>query len=415
MNILWFTNTSSLACKIVGKSNYFGGWIESLQQLISEREDINLAIAFYSGDFNESKVLYERVVYYPIEIKKFSIAERYFNFENESKLLNKIIKIVDDFQPDVIHIFGTESVFAGIASQIKVPILVHLQGLSWPILNNWLPSGIEMNQVLFNSSFIKLLRGSGVFRSYYRLKRQAFREIKNIKLNTLYTGRTDWDKSYIRLLNPNAQYYHVDEILREPFYHYTWAPSYCDKVKLLSTIGPNIFKGLDIVLKTAYELKKNSNIAYEWNLVGIQENDELVKIFERIFKLKFCSLNVNFLGLKNPYEIIELMKTSSLFIHPSHVDNSPNSICEAMLVGMPVIAANVGGINSLINDGENGFLYTDYDVPELFSLICEVGNLSQNLKILIKNAKQTALKRHDKAEIVSSTIRLYSKLAKKVV
>lgn len=411
MKVLWFTNTPSLAARIIGKCNYYGGWIESLQKSIIEYEDINLAVAFYSNDFNETKITHEKVIYYPIKRNIFSIHERYLNKENERNLLDKCIRIIDDFNPDVIHVFGTENVFAGIVSYINIPVLVQLQGLCWPIFQNWLPDGVKLSQVLFNSSCIKLLKGAGVYKSYFRLKNQAIREIKNVRQNHFFSGRTEWDKSYIRLLNPGAEYFHVDEILREPFYHFNWSIPTSNKFFILSVIGPNIFKGLDIVLKTAFELKNKATIDFEWNLVGIEKNDEVVKMIERIFNLKFCSLNVNFLGLKNQFEIIELMKKSYFFINPSHIENSSNSICEAMLAGLPVAAANVGGNNSLIGDKENGFLYNDYDISTLIKIICDAANSKRTLSIISENAKETALSRHDKAIIVENITKIYSRLA----
>ncbi len=46
---------------------------------------------------------------------------------------------------------------------------------------------------------------------------------------------------------------------------------------------------------------------------------------------------------------------------PSHIENSPNALCEAMLVGTPCIAAFVGGVPSLVRHGEEGLLYHDAD------------------------------------------------------
>ena len=47
---------------------------------------------------------------------------------------------------------------------------------------------------------------------------------------------------------------------------------------------------------------------------------------------------------------------SAVLIHPSHIDNSPNSVAEAMASGLPVIASNVGGIPSMIENGVTGLL-----------------------------------------------------------
>jgi hypothetical protein len=67
MKILWFTSTPSLYDQ--GKHDYHGGgWIESLEQLIKEREGIELAVSFFYKTDNE-KVLENRTTYYPIFLK----------------------------------------------------------------------------------------------------------------------------------------------------------------------------------------------------------------------------------------------------------------------------------------------------------------------------------------------------------
>jgi glycosyltransferase involved in cell wall biosynthesis len=410
MKVLWFTNTPSLASKITGKLSYGGGWIESLQEHLVGSTRISLAIAYYSNDSKEAKFLHEGVHYYPIMKNRFSIYERYLNIEQDRNLISKYLKIVNDFKPDVIHIFGTENGFAGIITQTKIPILIHLQGLTWPIMQNWLPLNFTMNQVLFNSSLIKLLRGSGVYKSYFTIKRQAVREIMNCRKINFFSGRTEWDKSYVRLLKPEAKYFHVDEIMREAFYNDCWTFPKNRKIKLLTVISPNIFKGLDTVFKAALELKEKEEVDFEWNLVGLQKDDELVKIVEHVLKIKNHSLGINFLGYKMPAEIISLMKSSNLFIHPSHIDNSPNSVCEAMLVGIPVVAANVGGLNTLIDDNENGLLYRDYNISELCQIICEGVNSESKLTSISNNARKKALIRHDRVKIVENTVEIYSQL-----
>ena len=51
MNILWFTNTPSLYEQ--GKHHYHGGgWIESLVEIVRERSEIKLAIAFFHPSDN---------------------------------------------------------------------------------------------------------------------------------------------------------------------------------------------------------------------------------------------------------------------------------------------------------------------------------------------------------------------------
>lgn len=74
-----------------------------------------------------------------------------------------------------------------------------------------------------------------------------------------YFGRTHWDKAVSRLYSPAREYYYCSEILRDIFYHGEW--SRCtSKIKILSTISSPLYKGADLVLKTALLLKEYVNI-----------------------------------------------------------------------------------------------------------------------------------------------------------
>ena len=65
---------------------------------------------------------------------------------------------------------------------------------------------------------------------------------------------------------------------------------------------------------------------------------------------------LEFTGRLQPDAIAELMRTSSVLLNPTRVDNSPNSVIEAMASGLPVVASDVGGLSHLITSEDNGIL-----------------------------------------------------------
>lgn len=98
-----------------------------------------------------------------------------------------------------------------------------------------------------------------------------------------------------------------------------------------------------------------------WKIFGISEEDSLNKIVKRVLKLNNKSRNIEFYGQTSTEELIKQLKTCHFFVHPSYIDNSPNSVCEAMILGMPVLSSSVGGVPSLIENKETGFLFNPYD------------------------------------------------------
>jgi glycosyltransferase involved in cell wall biosynthesis len=97
----------------------------------------------------------------------------------------------------------------------------------------------------------------------------------------------------------------------------------------------------------------------------------------------------------------------------SHIDNSPNSLAEAMILGMPCIASFVGGTGSMIKDGEEGVLVQNGDPWVLAGAIIELFNNKENATLMGANARKTALKRHDKRRIVSDLVKSYQEIIRK--
>ena len=51
------------------------------------------------------------------------------------------------------------------------------------------------------------------------------------------------------------------------------------------------------------------------------------------------------------------METANVFVMPSSIENHSSTLIEAMIVGVPCVASDVGGISELITHGKTGFLY----------------------------------------------------------
>jgi glycosyltransferase involved in cell wall biosynthesis len=413
MRILWFTNTPSNAAMEFGEKNFGGGWISSLETLIVDRKDCELSICFlYKGE-SLKKIAKGNVTYYGIPLKKSNVIQRLISrhlAQFEDKICKKdIAEVISSVKPDLIHVFGTENSFGKLLMNYPVKVLFHLQGLIGPYYKAYFPNGINKHVILNKSSWRNILLGKTFYDNYNYFGKMAKREIYTIKHWKYYSGRTEWDRNYIHLLNPNAQYFHCDELLRSEFYNYKWvSPSNISKnntITIGTTISASLYKGLDLIYKVL-ELVKGRNII--WKVFGISEGDVLNKIIKDALNLNNKEQKIKFYGPLSPTDLIEQLKTCHFFVHPSYIDNSPNSVCEAMLLGMPVLSSSVGGVKSLINNTETGFLFNPYDE---FDLAGQLVYLIDNYEIA-KNAgsiaRQRAYCRHSPDTIYSDLLKIYN-------
>ena len=197
--------------------------------------------------------------------------------------------------------------------------------------------------------------------------------------------------------------------MRSDFSQYIWEYKNRVEIVISTVINENIYKGLDTIFDTM-NILNDMKINFCWNVIGIVEKSQLVDLFKHKLDCKNCINKIKFHGIKNSKEIIDILLNSSVFVHPSHIDNSPNSVCEAMQLGLPVISSNVGGVNSIIEDGKSGLLFSDaYKlVSDLFSLKNE-----EYAKSISKNARESALQRHDSKKVVSDLLNIYTEILKK--
>jgi glycosyltransferase involved in cell wall biosynthesis len=79
---------------------------------------------------------------------------------------------------------------------------------------------------------------------------------------------------------------------------------------------------------------------------------------------------VRFWGFRD--DVDALVRRASLLVLPSHEEAFPLVLLEAMSVGIPVVATNVGGVSELVRNGETGILVETADPQELAQAILDV-------------------------------------------
>jgi glycosyltransferase involved in cell wall biosynthesis len=243
-------------------------------------------------------------------------------------------------------------------------------------------------------------------------QKSASREQKYIELHKNIIGRTDWDRRITSILSPGRSYFHNDEVLRDSFYEKQWRPKRdLDLVIIHSTIGSNYFKGLESILLASYLLTKYG-LKHQWKVAGVVKNDLIVKISKKYLNIPSIDRSIIYLGNISELDLVENLLNSHIYVMPSHIENSPNNLCEAMILGMPCISTNAGGSSSLITDKVDGLLIQNGDPWSMAGAIVEFCEDFDKAIDYGKKARIRALQRHSKEKIVRDLLEIYKNCLK---
>lgn len=414
MKVLWFANTPGSGAEVIKSDGFGGGWIKSLDILIGENAELHLAFSFPKP---LKPFVHRGVNYYPIVPKNWKsswLKDRVSIKIKDEEELSIYLDIIKKVKPDLIHIHGTENSFGAIIGKTDIPVVVSIQG-NITVCHHKFLSGFEMNFIREKEWRFSRIYDFPFYRSfksnYLLFEKMKQREIKNLKNCKYILGRTNWDRRITMVLAPNSRYLHGDEVLRDVFYENQWTQPKNEKLTIHTTNGNSPYKGFETLCQALYLLNK-SGLNVEWRVAGIKANDLIVKITKSKLGKEFPNKGLDLLGALNEKALAEKLLEANLYVMPSHIENSPNNLCEAMILGMPCIATFAGGTGSLLNDGQEGILIQDGDPWAMAGAILELAQNPEKAIQMGEKARERALLRHDKERITNNLIETYRKILK---
>jgi glycosyltransferase involved in cell wall biosynthesis len=268
-----------------------------------------------------------------------------------------------------------------------------------------------------------LLRKDSVYLHKKTFELRGENEIESLQKTNHIIGRTTWDKACSNQINPEAKYHFCNETLREEFYKHQWDINNCEKYSIFLSQGQYPIKGLHYMLEAMpLILKKFPKAKVYISGKDITKSDSIKdkllmthygKYIRKIIKRLDLESNVIFTGPLDEEKMCQRYLQSNVFVCPSSIENSPNSLGEAMILGVPSVASYVGGIPDMLKDKEEGFLY-QHDAPYMLAhYVCEIFENKDLALELSKNAREHALKTHDRDENTRKLIEIYEEITGK--
>jgi glycosyltransferase involved in cell wall biosynthesis len=418
LRILWLTAYPPEAVRRrLGETSDGGAqsWTSSLLHHLALFDDVSVTVACMTsvdfGTLQQERVQYRGLTARESGLKgRRPLLGRWRLLEDWPPLRRAIVRIIQETSPDVIHIHGLESPLGLIARDTSVPCLVSLQGLLGSCQRVFF-RGVSAPDVANLFLNRRVVMGGGELNGYLRMRAKAVREREMMSLHRYFIGRTEWDKAFVAVNAPSARYFHGEEIMRPIFYETTRVPANDDSRSVFTTSSAMIFKGTECLIEAFAALRKMGQRDVVLRVAGVPPDAEVGGIYRRRAKKFGVEAGIDWLGRLNERQLAQELSSASVYAHPSHIDNSPNSLVEAMLVGAPIVATHVGGIPSLLADGHEGLLCPAGDPLAMASRIDALLADRELARRLGSNARQRARLRNDPLRVVEQTLRTYRAVA----
>ncbi|KRE57654.1 glycosyltransferase family 4 protein [Paenibacillus sp. Soil750] len=412
MRILWVTAQvlPEVANLIGSKKSNFGGWVTTMLDQLKNEENIEIGVVMCANiEYIVSEKI-DEITYYIIPMVK----------SNKDVSIDSCEKIVELFNPDLIHIEGTEfSIQNRFAKIGGIKNVVSLQG----ILSGYEPyqyGQLPISDMLFSSKFfelssawVMLLKKHFLFNKRIQIEHDTIRNAKNI------LGRTYWDRAHSYWINKDVGYFSCNRILRKSFYNQNWVYEKCEKHSIFVGNGYAALKGIHFVIE-AVNLLKFEYEEIKLYVAGISHESISGKNFKKklgyayyirslIKKLKLEKYII-FTGELDEINMRDRLLKCNTYVLPSLIENSPNTLGEAMIMGVPCVSSYTGGASQMAKDEDEVLFYRAND-PKLLAWqikrVFESEELANDLSI---NAKKHAEITHDPKRNLQALLDAYSKI-----
>lgn len=414
MKVLWLCNNapgvvrSALSGKPSGPVNWLDHVLDDLR-----KQGITLRILYRGGGTPgeiDERCSYAPVPETPAHIYRPELAEA---FRQELRA----------FQPDVIHSWGVEyhhalaMVHAAEGEGMLSRMTASIQGLCCRIAPHYtdgLPAkvGRTIRDIARRDSILVQQRQ---YEQRGELEAEALRKLAHV------IGRTDWDRKNALEINPRIAYHHCDETLREVFYTDRWNYSRCRRHRIFASSCAYPVKGFHILLEALAIVRRTypdaeitvtgrSFLAGDIRSLARQNGYE--KYLRTLVKQNKFESAIHFLGHLTAEDMKRAYLDANVFVLSSTMENSPNALGEAMLLGLPCVAAEVGGVSSLMGEKE-GILCTPVNPESMAQGICRVFAMEEKAEAMGLAARERARVTHDPAKNLAELLDIYRLLSGK--
>lgn len=417
MKVLWLTNkvipsVDEARGKQSGLVNE--GWISQMFKQLCQIGDISVSVVC-GGDSVYSAGKTDSFNWYTFSENRDE--EAFYS----QKITDHFARILEEEAPDIIHIWGSEyphtleMVDAAAKVGIVERVVISMQGLISSCSLKYY-SGLP-RKVITQHTLYEILRGTNVRRGAEAFFNRGILEMQALSKVKHCIGRTDWDYHSVMAINQAIQYHKCNETLRECFYTGEWNYQQCEKHSIFVSQATYPIKGFHFLLQAMPTIRKThpnthvyvsgADITRSKSLPDRLKLSSYGQYLGRLMKENRLQEHVTFLGRLDAEQMKQQYLKANVFVSCSSIENSPNSVGEAMLLGTPVVSSDVGGVRSIMEAPAEGLTYQWDAADALAESVIQVFDSPENAVTRARKAQQHARETHDKEKNFHDLLRIY--------
>lgn len=418
MKILWITNAAiePLGTHIYGRA-VNGAWVAALLSDFENVGEHKVVIATTARIRDRIRLENDKgTVFYALP----DSPPINYN-ENNKKNIRQWQDLMLSERPDIIQVWGTEFTHGLCALRQcgNTPAVIYMQGVLDAIARYYY-AGITEAGFKNNITFRDIIKKDSVIHQKRRYERNAKKEAEMLSLAGNFISENNWCDTHVKAIAPEAKPHHCPLSINSVFTEFEWNINDIERHSIMCTASGYPLKGLHIMLKALGLLRRRypdvklyipgakvfSDGSLQWHI----RKRGYTKYIERLIKQLEIGDNIIWLGYTSQEQLAQLLSKRHVFALTSALENHSSSLKEAMMVGVPSVASDVGGIPEYMDNGKNGFLYRFEEYELLADRISSIFDSDILATRIGQSGRKDMIARHSSNEIYSVICDIYNKI-----
>lgn len=405
--ILWLSNFAFSEVNIKAT----GTWLIAMGDAMVKSGKVDLYNITYEGGKTFDSKNYMGITQWVIP------NERTSNGMPSGKVIEFIRQKENEIQPDLIHIWGTEHYWGmlNVKKILVAPVLLEIQGLLsvyekvfyGGLTNKELVECIGVKEILLPQRLYYFRHR--IFKQKGKFEQFIISQSKNIAV------QSEWVNTHIRIINPHANIYRTDIILRKQFYNAAkWNANPVSQIIFTSSSGSNIYKGLHVVFRALATLA-TSHPKVVLHVAGSIKYDSYFQDGYTTWLLKLAKElkienRIVWLGPLDEREMVTQLQKASVCVIPSFIETYCVALAEAMMIGTPCVVSYAGAMPELAVHGSSALFFPIDDAAVCSTQMEAILSNNAFARQMSLEAIKTTEIRNDPEKILNLQLDIYEKV-----